>query len=89
MCDNEDALIRDPFPSGTYVGGQFCEKDIGIDWPEPDKLPNGYSLMFRIDALVSDGVWTYALVNPSWELQPIVCENTPADTNPDGCRIGW
>ncbi|RJQ34871.1 type II secretion system protein [Candidatus Parcubacteria bacterium] len=90
MCDNDDSTIVNPItPPNIYIGGQFCTDDIGINWPDVGKLPEGYDAIFASDPV--GGEWHYFLVDFEADLTAVVCENVPnrSDGKPNGCRIGF
>ncbi len=94
LCDHEEgAILNNPYPSGSYVGGNVCSIDIGVDWPELGELPEEYDYIIALDGPGSggsynDGVWIFLMDDAQNVLTEVVCEQSFSGRG-DGCRIGW
>lgn len=69
-CDSLPSQMNDPMteyvppgPLPTYQGGQFCEQDIGVNWPTEDQLPDGYTRMLITDEDPGDGIWLFTIAD--------------------------
>jgi len=91
LCDNEGSKMTFPInwgPPMTYLGGQFCEVDINIDWPTPAELPEGYNLMYSTDINDGDGVWIYGIADTTGNLRSVICVGDPNHfLYEEGCHI--
>lgn len=86
LCDSLPSQMNDPMtafipPSGplpVYEGGQFCNEDIGVNWPTVDEIPQGYDKILINDNNPGDGLWLYVISDsnfPGSGNRPVYCAN--------------
>lgn len=82
FCESEGgelALPVDFGPPVTYLGGtEVCTVSIGINWPDNDDLPEGYSIIYAFADVPGDSYWTYGMAPIAGSgLGTVICNNDP------------